>query len=258
MKIEFDDIHASLGGKEILKGVHLTAEDRMTTGIIGPNGCGKSTLLKTLFGIVPKTRGTIRLDHQDIAGYSKKKISSLVGYVGQDIPVVFDFSVHDIVEMALYSSSGKNRQQKEAIICKALEEMQISHLADRSILSLSGGERKMVFLARTIAQGCDTVILDEPTNHLDIKHQLYIMDYLKKSGKTILIVLHDLNLASHYCDRLYMLHQGENAVCGTPEEVLTQEWVRKIFQVSGEFQKEGSSQPGFFLDYESSAYCKGE
>ena len=153
MKIEFDQIQAALGGKEILKGVSLTAEDRQMTGIIGPNGCGKSTLLKTLFGIVPMKGGSIRLDGNDISGYSRKKISSMVGYVGQDVPVAFDFSVRDVVEMALYNTASAGRKEtrqkrnKWEIIDCALEEMNIMHLAERSILSLSGGERKMVFLA---------------------------------------------------------------------------------------------------------------
>jgi iron complex transport system ATP-binding protein len=116
---------------------------------------------------------------------------------------------------------------------QSLEQLEITHLKDRNIQSLSGGERKMVFIARAFAQGVDTIILDEPTNHLDIKHQLFILDILRKSKKTILIVLHDLRLAAHYCDTLYLMEKG-NVVCsGRPSEVLQKDRVHQVFGVEG-------------------------
>lgn len=254
MKIEFQDIHTTLGRTEILKGVSLTAESGLITGIIGPNGCGKSTLLKTLFGITPHQAGRILLDGEDSSRFTRRQISSRIGYVGQEVAVVFDFSVRDVVEMALYSSGGRGsreqrRERKREIVDNALSQMQILGLAERSIINLSGGERKMVFLARALAQGCDTIILDEPTNHLDIRHQIFIMDYLKKSQMSILIVLHDLNLAAQYCDRLYLLDRGENVVSGDPRSVLDRAWVSRVFQVDGGFMPDGTQQAGFYLDF---------
>lgn len=232
MKIEFQDTCVKLGGKTILDNVSLTAKSGKMTGIVGPNGCGKSTLLKTVFGIVSKQKGKLLIDGKDAGEMSKKEIASQIGYVGQDSACSFDFSVYDVVEMGLYNRKDKKKSSR-VIVEEALETLHISHMMDRNIQTLSGGEKKMVFMARAIAQGVDTIILDEPTNHLDIKHQLFILNYLKKSGKTILIVLHDLRLAVHYCDELFVLKQGKNRYQGTPMEVLTPEHVRQVFEVEG-------------------------
>ena len=233
MNIRFENIHVALGGHSILKGIDLEAAHGKITGIVGPNGCGKSTLLKTLFGIAPMQSGRIELNGRDASTLSRREIAAQVGYVGQDIPCVFDFSVRDIVEMALYNRRGLSRQERRSIVDGALESLGVGALAERSILTLSGGERKMVFLARALAQGVDTIVLDEPTNHLDIRHQLYILDYLRRGGKTILIVLHDLRLAVHFCDALYLLHGGTNLAHGVPQEALTRENIRAAFGVCG-------------------------
>ena len=125
------------------------------------------------------------------------------------------------------------REVYRAVVAAALEELGIAQFADRSIQRLSGGERKMAFIARAVAQGTDMFILDEPTNHLDIRHQLFVMDYLKKAGKTTLIVIHDLRLATHYCDYLYMLSDGVVFAEGPPLEVLKCDNVRHVFGVHG-------------------------
>lgn len=233
MNIRFEDIHVALGGHSILKGIHLEAAEGKITGIVGPNGCGKTTLIKTLFGIVPMQSGRIELNGRDAGTLSRREIAAQVGYVGQEIPCVFDFSVRDIVEMALYNRRGLPRQKRDRIVSDALESLGIGALAERSILTLSGGERKLVFLARSLAQGVDTIVLDEPTNHLDIRHQLFILDYLRRSGKTILIVIHDLRLAVHFCNELYLLHGGTNLAHGAPQEALTRENIRTAFGVCG-------------------------
>lgn len=246
MRMEFKDTCVSLGGKEILRNVSLLAQPGKMTGIVGPNGCGKSTLLKTVFGIVPKQSGTLFINGKNAAQMSKKEISSMIGYVGQDAACSFDFSVYDVVEMALYNRKDKKKSSK-IIVKEALEELHISHMADRNIQTLSGGEKKMVFMARAIAQGVDTIILDEPTNHLDIKHQLFILNYLKRSGKTILIVLHDLRLAVHYCDELFVLKNGKNLYNGAPLEVLTPEHVHQVFEVEGKAYFDNYGKLDFYL-----------
>jgi len=232
MKIDYEEIRVRLGGREILKGVTLTAEAGRVTGIVGPNGCGKSTLIKTTFGICAPAAGRVLVGGQDAAGLPPRKLAALVGYVGQDANCVFDFSVADVVSMGLYARRDRSVPAKEAVE-GALEELKIAHLRERSILSLSGGERKLVFLARAAAQGADAILLDEPTNHLDIRHQLFLMDYLKSGGKTVLIVLHDLRLAAHYCDYLYLLAGGRVIAQGAPEEVLVRETVEQVFGIRG-------------------------
>ncbi len=232
MKLEYDQIRVRLSGREILKGVSLIAESGRMTGIIGPNGCGKSTLVKTTFGICIPNTGQVLADGSDLSQYSPRERATLIGYVGQDTGCPFDFSVSDVVGMAMYARSDRSLSAKE-VIRQALEELQISHLRNRSILSLSGGERKLAFIARAVAQGADALILDEPTNHLDIRHQLFLLDYLKSSGKTVLIVLHDLRLAAHYCDHLVLLENGLVAASGKPLEVLSAERVKQVFGICG-------------------------
>lgn len=246
MKLAYENIRVRLGGKEIVKGISLTAEEGMVTGIIGPNGCGKSTLIKTTFGICRPCGGRILADGQDAAGLGAKKLASLIGYVGQDSGSIFDFSVAEVVSMAMYARKDKSRPGKE-VVRQALEELKLSHLSERSILSLSGGERKLVFIARAIALGADTLILDEPTNHLDIRHQLFLMEYLKKKGRTVLIVLHDLRLASHYCDRIYLLKDGTVAASGSPFEALNRETVRRVFGIWGNACRNQYGQMDFAL-----------
>lgn len=233
MNIAFQDICVNLGGQEILSGVSLMAAHGKMTGIIGANGCGKSTLIKTLFGIAPLKFGTIYLDHTDASTLSRSAIARKVGYVGQDIPCVFDFSVYNVVEMALYGRTGVTRAMRHEVIMDALEQMHMADFAQRSILTLSGGERKLVFIARALAQGVDTIILDEPTNHLDIRHQLFIMDTLKNSARTVLIVIHDLRLAAHYCDYVYLMKSGMNLADGAPLATLTPQNVESAFGIHG-------------------------
>lgn len=227
MSVSFQHISVRLGGRQILDGVSLETVPGQITGIVGPNGSGKSTLIKTLFGIVPRQSGDIFLNGVPLSSLTRRQIAGQAGYVGQDAACVFDFSVREVVEMALYHQRGNSRQAVD----RALSDLNISHLAQSSILTLSGGERKLVFLARAIAQGADTLILDEPTNHLDIRHQLLILDYLKGSGKTVLIVLHDLNMAAMYCDRLYAMKDGKLVGQGPPGELLTPEFIRRVYAV---------------------------
>ena len=233
MKVEYRDICVTLGGKQILNQVNVVAESGKITGIIGPNGCGKSTLLKTTLGIYPMDSGDILLNDSSLAGFNSKQLARLYGYVGQENGVVFDFSVYDIVAMAVHVQGKKLKKAEKDIVMKALEQLGIAHICDRNIQNLSGGEKKMVFIARAFAQGVDTIILDEPTNHLDIKHQLFILDTLKRSKKTILIVLHDLRLAAHYCDKLYLINKGINVCNGNPEKVLQKDIVERVFGVNG-------------------------
>ena len=167
------------------------------------------------------------------------------GYVGQENACVFDFTVSQVAAMGLYArKSGQtgvfrtgmrsSQASSQLIVEEALNELQIAHLKDRSILSLSGGERKLVFIARALVQGADTLILDEPTNHLDIRHQLFLLDY-------------DLRLAAHYCDLVYLLSDG-NLVCGgTPEEVFSEERVFQVFGIHGHAYRTEGGEKDFSL-----------
>lgn len=248
--IEFQNIHVSYGKKEILRGVSLQAERGKITGIIGPNGSGKSTLIKTIYGIAPCKSGNIFLNGENLRTFSRKEIAQKLGYVGQDTSVVFDFSVEDVIGMALYNQKKQAVSAKERIR-QVMAELNLLKFSGRSIQTLSGGERKMVFLARAVAQGADTIILDEPTNHLDIRHQLFLLNYLKQSKKTILLVIHDLRLAAHYCDSLCLMQDGRILCSGTPEHVLTGEHVGQVFGISGEISYLSDGSRDFGIDFKN-------
>ena len=231
MNISYEDICVKLGGKDILTGVTLKSLEGKIVGIVGANGCGKSTLIKTTFGILDNHRGSVMVNGKPSKEYTPRELASMIGYVGQDQSVAFDFSVRDVVTMGLYARQDKRRGK--ILVDTAMVDLGVYQFADRSIQRLSGGERKMVFIARAVVQGADMFILDEPTNHLDIKHQLFVMDYLKNSGKTTVIVIHDLRLAAHYCDYLYMISDGKVYAEGAPMDVLTVENVRHVFGING-------------------------
>jgi iron complex transport system ATP-binding protein len=232
MRIEFQDISVKVQNTMILNRVSVAAESGKVTGILGPNGSGKSTLIKTLFSITEYQSGRIITGDKELNKKNFKEITSLIGYVGQESQLVFDFTVWETVEMGLYNSPVK-KDKKDKIIKNIFVSLGILSLKERSILSLSGGERKMVYLARALVGGAETIVLDEPMNNLDIKYQLFILDYLKKSKKTVIIILHDLNLAARYCDTIYLLKDGKNVYSGPPMEVLQPGCISDVFEVSG-------------------------
>lgn len=246
MKIQYQDIHVRLGGKEILRGVDLENREGCLTGIIGPNGCGKSTLIKTTFGITTPSQGEILVDGKPVSSYKPRQLASMIGYVGQDMASVFDFTVQEVVTMGLYARADHSCPDRE-VMEQAMEELGILHLRDRSILSLSGGERKMAFIARAVVQGADTLILDEPTNHLDIRHQLFLLDYLKACKKTVLIVIHDLRLATHYCDYIFLMNEGKVIAQGTPIEALSRPRVKQVFDIEGEAYQSENGEKDFAM-----------
>lgn len=246
MGIELSHINAGIRRKQILHNVSLIARDGQVTGILGPNGCGKSTLVKTIFGIMERTSGDILLNGKNVKDLKKRAVARAVAYVGQETHVAFDFSVLDVARMPLYGMKGIDSQERAY---QALGVVGMQEYADRSMLTLSGGEKKLVFVAGAIAKQTDIMILDEPTNHLDIKHQLMVLEYLRTSGKTVLMVIHDLNLASRYCDYVYLLKSGCNVAEGAPDVALSRANVHRVFEVKGEVTKDDRGRADFALDH---------
>lgn len=247
MAIQFHDISVKIKSKDILKKVSLKAEDTIITGIIGPNGSGKSTLIKTFFSLQPYQQGEIFLDNRNIKDISSKEIARKVSYIGQDSNSMFDFTVEEIVKMGRFPHDSKTKNIDE-IVYDALDILKITELAKRNIRTLSGGERKLVYLARAIAQHTDNIILDEPTNHLDIKHQYMIMNYLKSCKKTILIVLHDINLALRFCDKIYIMKDGTVFENGSVKEVFTDKNIKNVFEVDGALNKDSKGNVFFTIE----------
>lgn len=247
MAIQFQDISVKIKNKDILKQVSLEAEDHKITGIIGPNGSGKSTLIKTFFSLLPYQEGNIFLDSHNIKDISAKEIARKVAYIGQDSNSIFDFTVEEIVKMGRFPHDSKTKNIDE-IVYDALDVLRIKELAKRNIRTLSGGERKLVYLARSIAQHTDNIILDEPTNHLDIKHQYMIMNYLKSCSKTILIVIHDINLALRFCDRIYLMKDGTVYQNGSVGDVFTEVNIKNVFEVVGGLNTDRKGSMFFTVD----------
>ncbi|MBW4716603.1 heme ABC transporter ATP-binding protein [Saccharothrix obliqua] len=218
----------------ILRGVEFAARKGEVHGIVGPNGSGKSTTLRCVYRALTPSGGAVRLDGRPLAAMSIRDTARQLAALTQDSQVEFDFTVAEVVAMGrLPHQSGFDREtaRDREVCASALSRVDAAHLADRSFLSLSGGERQRVLIARALAQEPRVLVLDEPTNHLDINHQLAVLALVRGLGVTVLAVLHDLNLAAAYCDRIHVLDAGRVVASGTAEEVLTPEVLADVFRV---------------------------
>ena len=237
MAIKAQHVSYSIMDKAILHDISLHVQQDEVVGLIGPNGSGKSTLLKNMYRLLKPQQGQIILYDEDISKQADKEIAKKMAVVGQESPVLFDFSVRDIVAMGraphqkLFAMDAK---EDALIIDRSLAQAGITHLASRDFSSLSGGEKKRAIIARALTQQANLLILDEPTNHLDIKHQLQVMDLIDSLQLTVLAALHDLNIAAAYCDCIYVLQQGRVVTSGTPADVLTPQLLREVFEVHAE------------------------
>ncbi|MGQ9454683.1 MAG: ABC transporter ATP-binding protein [Armatimonadota bacterium] len=230
------NLFAGYDGGAVVRGVSIELAPRDFVGIIGPNGSGKTTLLRSMSRSLKPLSGTVELEGQNAYALSAREFARRVAVVPQDTAVVFDFTVLETVLMGRSPHLGRfsvESARDVGIACEALRLTGVFYLRDRSINALSGGERQRVMIARAIAQEPRVLLLDEPTSHLDISFQFEVMDLLRSlnrdRGITILVILHDLNLASQYCDRLYLMGAGEIQVAGTPEEVVTADNIRRVY-----------------------------
>jgi len=236
MPLEIKDVDAYYGSVKILDGIDFSASHGELLGVIGPNGSGKTTLLRTISRILKPKVGTILLEGRDVQGMKDKEFSRNFAAVPQDTTINFDFSALDIVLMGRNPHLGRLELEGEKDIEIARRCMELTncwHLAERPITELSGGERQLVIIARALTQEPKVLLLDEPTSHLDINYQIEIMELLKRltsEEKLIVVaVIHDLNLAAQYCDRLALLHKGKIVSLGTQAQVLTAENIKNTF-----------------------------
>lgn len=215
----------------VLDEVTVAIERGDFLGIVGPNGSGKSTFLNVVDGLLRPDSGTVRLDGRPVASYPRRELARVVALVPQHFSLDFDFTVLEVVEMGHYC-----RQEGDArgVALRAMETLGITGLADRLFPHLSGGEKQMVILAQALAQQPDVLLLDEPVSALDVAHQLEFFDCLQRlneEGLTIACVLHDLNLALHYCRTLLMLRGGRAVACGPVAEVLVPDTIDEVYGV---------------------------
>ena len=245
MNLSTENIRLSYGAQEILKGVSINGNTGEFIGIIGPNGSGKSTLLKCIYRILKPHAGQVFLDGEELSGISIRNSAKKMAVVAQHNYYNFDFSVMEVVLMgrAPHKKTMERDNAKDFQIAqKALETVEMEGFANRSFSTLSGGEQQRVILARALAQQTPCLILDEPTNHLDITHQIQLMKIVKNLEITVISAVHDLNIAAMFCDRLYVLQDGEIVGQGTPQEVLTAEFIKKIYRVETEIVYDSAGQ----------------
>lgn len=225
--LDTSDISLSFRDKSILSNVSLRVSAGEFFVIIGPNGAGKTSLLKILSGLQKAQQGSVTIKGKNISRYTRRNLSQILAIVPQQVEVGFPFTVKDTVIMGrsphlgILGMEGKNDFH---IAEEAMKFTEVNHLAERKLFQLSGGELQRVIIARAICQQPEIILLDEPTTALDPAHQLKIMDLMERFRRqhntTIIMVSHDLNLASMYGDRLLLLKEGRVVKTGDPKEVL--------------------------------------
>ena len=220
--LEIRNLSAGYPGKPVLKDISLSIPRGAVTVIVGPNGCGKSTLLKALTGILPAS-GSAALDEQELLTLSSRELAKKVAFLPQNRPVP-EITVKNLVlhgRFPYLSYPRRYRRQDHAIAQLAMEKMGVADLADRSLTTLSGGQRQKVYIAMALAQDTPVVLLDEPNSFLDIGHQLQLMEQAKAlaaEGKAVVLVLHDLSMAMDCADSLAVFSGGRCLFQGSPED----------------------------------------
>lgn len=242
MLIEIDNLKFSYGivnGSDFsLDITNWQVNENTFTVLLGPNGSGKSTLLKILMRILPYDNGNIKLGGQEIRSINRKDFAKLVAYVPQSLITIFPYSVYEIVMMGrtpYLNFMGFEKEEDRKIVSESLQLLEISHLKHKGINEISGGELQRVIIARALAQKSKLILLDEPNAHLDIEHQIAIFNLLNKlkieQGLTVIAVSHDLNLAAIYSDYVAFMEHGSITICGKKNEVLTEENIKKVFNI---------------------------
>ncbi|AJY76656.1 ABC transporter ATP-binding protein [Paenibacillus beijingensis] len=234
--IEAKNVAYRLGQTEVLSGLSFTLAPGKLYGIIGPNGVGKSSLLRLISGVEKPAAGQLLLEGKQAAAYPRKELARWLSVLQQGGLPPVGFTVRETVAMGRFPFQnwlGDEEADTEALIDSVLEAMGLSALQHRTMDNLSGGERQRVALAQVMAQQPRLVLLDEPTTYLDIGFQVLLMDtvsgWQRKRGLTAIAVLHDLNLASLYCDEILVLHEGQLAAFGPPADILDAALVRRVY-----------------------------
>jgi iron complex transport system ATP-binding protein len=237
MDLRLEHIQVKFSDIPILKDISLLAKSGTFTGLVGPNGSGKSTLLRTAYQVLKPSGGVILLDGVESRRLSPRQIAQEMAAVGQFNNISYDFKVWEIVLMGrtphkslLESDSDKDY----TIVEESLRKVGMESYLHRTFFSLSGGEKQRIILARALAQEPKVLILDEPTNHLDIRFQMQILSIVKGLGICVLTALHDLTLATQFCEEIYVLNKGMVVAQGPPDTVLTPQLVKDVFGVACE------------------------
>ena len=242
--LEAQSVSLTIGGATLVDGVDLRVKAGEMVAIVGPNGAGKSTLLRMLSGDLRPTNGRIELRQRDIHLYAPRVLAHHRAMLSQHVNVTFPFTVEEIVLMGA-GDAGRGRAQRLADA--ALHEVELEDFRHRKLPTLSGGEQQRAHLARVLVQlacgeavhGPGLLLLDEPTSSLDLRHQIDLVETARqraRNGTAVVAILHDLNLAMRFADRIVLLHQGELAIDGGPRETMTADIIRRTFGVDTTIQ----------------------
>lgn len=237
MSVEVKNLNFSYRKTPTLNNISFKVEKGEFLGIIGPNGSGKTTLLKTLNKILKTKEAQILIDEKNIEEYKLRELARKIAYVPQNTSINFDYTAYEVALMGRNPYLGKfqsETQEDYEVIKKIFKLTNCSKLAERNFSDLSGGEKQKIIFSRALVQEPKILLLDEPTTHLDIYNQIEYMELLKKfqnEGLTIIMVVHDLNLAAQYCDKLILMSEGKIYAMGSVEEVLTENNIKKVFNI---------------------------
>ena len=232
------DLVFGYGARGVLDGVSLDVPEGRLVGLVGPNGAGKSTLLRCLAGALAPRSGHVRLRGTDLSRLKPAELARRIAVVPQASNPAFPVTVEYFVGMGRFAREpflGGPSEADRAVVRRCLDEMRLGELAERAVDRLSGGEFRRVLIAQALAQEPEAILFDEPVQQLDLLHQLEVMtfarDFTRRGGTTGVIVLHDLALASRWCDTIALLHHGRILSVGPPREVLTVETLRTAYDV---------------------------
>ena len=236
MKLNVNGVRFRYESRDILKDVELEAKSSEVLAVIGANGAGKSTLIRCINRILKPYTGTVFLDGKELTSFTAKERACMMGYVPQTAKDVFSFNVMETVIMGRkpHISWGVGKRDLK-IVNSVLVRVGLTQFVERYLYELSGGERQKVLIARALAQEPEVLLLDEPTSNLDVRHQLEVMELVQgialQQKKCVLMVVHDLNLAARYADKILMLKDGEVFAAGTPQDVLVPKNIKAVYGV---------------------------
>ncbi|WLQ11849.1 ABC transporter ATP-binding protein [Hahella aquimaris] len=236
--LELEDIRVRRDGRDILSLPQLSLDPRRFNVILGHNGSGKSTLINLLARQIQPDSGVIRLQNRPLNDYSQRDLARNIAFLPQNLPEVAGLNVRELIRLGRFpwrGTFGRWRQEDTAIIEAAMAQTDVSRYAEHLTDQLSGGERQRAWIAMLLAQQAPLLMLDEPTSALDLSHQYEVMGLLRRlnqeHGRGVVVILHDVNLAARFADRIVALKQGRLAFDGAPETLLSASLLGELYGI---------------------------